>query len=227
LSRSKKEKLLKLKLILVTVLAFAGMAHAQGIMSNISIGAGVEGIFPAGTFTKGITENNFASGGTQATTDSVGGTVDARYDFGRHSAFGVAATYNRNSELFFNNNGEVPNRVKTNDTELIGTYIFRLPSNEKVKPYAMFGGGMVIFSPVTGGFSTGSTPSTDTKPAFAYGFGTDLKVSEHFAIRLQYRGLIRTSPDFKLYSSNVADNTFGTDLRTHVAEPSIQVVYHF
>jgi opacity protein-like surface antigen len=221
---------LKLKLILATVLAFGGMAHAQGIISNLSIGLGFEGIFPAATFTRKVTvtEGNFFSGGTQSTTTSVGAVADVRYDFGRHSAVGLALTVNRNSEIFFNNTGEVPNRVETNNGEFIGTYIFRLPANERVKPYAMFGGGVVRFSPVSGGFITSGTPQADMKAAFAYGFGTDLKVSDHWALRLQYRGLLRSAPDFKLpVSTSDTSSNFGSRLRTHVPEPSIQVVYHF
>ncbi|HVJ04127.1 MAG TPA: outer membrane beta-barrel protein [Candidatus Saccharimonadales bacterium] len=217
---------MKLKLILITVLAFGSMAHAQGIVSNISIGAGFQGVFPAGTFTKNTIEANGAAN-TQSTTSSVGAVADARYDFGRHSAVGLAVTINRSSELFFQGNsfngfnGGTFTRVLSNNSEIIGTYIFRLPSNDRVKPYAMFGGGLVHYSPVDGGFDTGSNPSSDTKAAFAYGFGTDLKFSDHWAIRLQYRGLVRTEPDFKLTSE------FGTQLHTHVAEPSVQLVYHF
>lgn len=217
---------MKLKLILVTVLAFGSMAHAQGFTSNISIGLGFQGIFPAATYTRAITDANFAAGGTQSTTNSAGIVGDARYDFGKHSAIGAALTVNRNTEVFYNNDGQGISRVKTNDFEMIGTYIFRLPINERVKPYAMFGGGMIRFSPVNGGYNNTGTPQADTKPAFAYGFGTDVKVSDHFAVRLQYRGLLHAAPDFKLTSSDPSVN-FGTGLRTHVAEPSIQVVYHF
>ena len=215
---------MKFKLILITVLAFGSMAHAQGIVSNISIGAGFQGIFPAGTFTKNTLEANGAAN-TQSTTSSVGAVADARYDFGRHSAVGLAVTINRSSELFFQGNGfnsGTFTRVLSNNAEVIGSYIFRLPANDRVKPYAMFGGGMIRFSPVDGGFTTGGTPSSETKPAFAYGFGTDLKFTDHWGVRLQYRGLVRTAPDFKL-----ASEPFGTQLHTHVAEPSLQLVYHF
>jgi opacity protein-like surface antigen len=217
---------LKLKFLLITVLAFGGMAHAQGFASNLSIGAGFEGIFPAATFTKSTAEINGAAN-TQATTNSVGIVADARYDFGHHSALDFSFSLNRNSELFLqsasgNFNSSFLERVQTNNAELIGTYIFRLPSNEKVKPYALLGGGIVRFSP-NNNFNTTLSPSTQSKPAFAYGFGTDFKVSERWAIRLQYRGLIRSDPDFKLISSG----PFGTGLKTHVPEPSIELVYHF
>jgi opacity protein-like surface antigen len=60
------------------------------------------------------------------------------------------------------------------------------------------------------------------KAAFAYGLGSDVKVNDRISVRLQYRGLLRSEPDFKLSSA-----PFGTALRVHVPEPSIMVVYHF
>ncbi len=215
---------MKLKLILVTVLAFGSMAHAQGILSNLSVGLGFEGIFPAATFNKTGLTNGTNNPTTQSSTNSVGAIADVRYDFGRHSAVGLALTLNRNSEVFFNAYQNAT-RVQTNNAEMIGTYIFRLPSNERVKPYAMFGGGMVRFAP-NNNYTTGGTPATAMKAAFAYGVGTDLTMTAHWSVRLQYRGLLRADPDFKLSSSSSTD-TFGTGMRSHVAEPSIQVVYHF
>jgi opacity protein-like surface antigen len=214
---------LKLKLVLITVLAFGCMAHAQGFMSNLSLGVGGQGIFPAATTTKD-TANITGFPTTQSTTDSVGVVVGARYDFGRHSALDASFTLNRDSEVFFNSY-QTTTRVQTNNFEIIGNYIFRLPSNEHVKPYAMFGGGMVRFGP-NNDFNTVGTPGSQMKPAFDYGFGTDFKINDHWALRLQYRGLIRSDPDFKLASSDPTAD-FGTGLKTHVPEPSIQLVYHF
>jgi opacity protein-like surface antigen len=218
---------LKFKLILVTILAFGSMAHAQGFVSNLSIGLGFQGVFPSATFTRGAAEVSSTNATTQDTTKSVGATADARYDFGRHSALGFAFTINRASEVF---ESSVQNfsRVKSNDSEFIGTYIFRLPSNPHVKPYAMFGGGLVRFSPVTNEFTTGGTPQTESKPAFAFGFGSDFRISDHFGLRLQYRGLLRGDPDFKLpVDPSTGLKPFGTGPKTMVSEPSIQVVYHF
>jgi len=195
------------------------MAHAQGFMSNVSVGVGFEGIFPAATFTKSAAEVSSTSASTQDTTKSVGVIADARYEFGHHSALDFSFTLNRNSEIYEDPNQNL-SRVQTNNAELIGSYIFRLPSNEKVKPYALLGGGMIRFSP-NNNFTTGLTPSTETKPAFAYGFGSDFKLSERWAVRVQYRGLVRSDPDFKLSGS------FGTALKANVAEPSAELVYHF
>ena len=147
-----------------------------------------------------------------------------RYDFGRHSAFDLSVTVNRNTEYLpiFR---RVPSPViQTNNIEVIGSYIIRLPSKEHLKPYALIGGGMVHFSP-NNNFSSGLIPSSQMKPAFAYGFGTDLPFSDHWAVRLQYRGLVRGEPNFGLATNS--EFGFGTGLKTNVAEPSIAVIYHF
>ncbi len=212
---------MKAKLLVITVLALGCMAHAQGFASNLSIGAGFEGIFPAATFNKSAAEISSTNATTQDTTKSVGAVADARYDFGHHSALDLSVTVNRNTELFEGATQDLT-RVQTNNAEIIGSYIFRLPSTEKVKPYALVGGGMVRFSP-NSNFTT-QTPSTQMKPTFAYGFGFDFKASAHWTVRAQIRDLIRGDPDFKLLS---AAEPFGTGLKTHVPEPAILLVYHF
>ena len=209
---------MKAKLILIVLLALGSVAHAQGFASHFSIGVGLQGIFPGSTFDKDAA----LTGGlpnTQSTTNSVGAVGDLRIDFGHHSALDVSVTVNRNSELFFNGTTRAFDRVQTNNAEIIGSFIFRLPSNDFVKPYALVGGGVVRFSPRDSFIATG-VPAVDTKPAFAYGFGADFPFGDHLALRLQYRGLVRSSPDFKLVD-------FGTGLKTHVAEPSVQLVWHF
>jgi opacity protein-like surface antigen len=211
---------LKLKLLLITVLAFGGMAQAQGFISNLSVGAGFEGIFPAATFTKSLAEVSSSSASTQDTTKSVGVVVDARYEFGHHSALDFSFTLNRNTEIY-EDPTQALTHVQTNNAEMIGSYIVRLPSNEKLKPYVLIGGGMVRFSPNTDFTVDNGSPSVNTKPAFAYGFGSDFKLSERWALRAQYRGLVRSEPDFKL------TGIFGTGLKTHVPEPSLVLVYHF
>ncbi|MGC2209523.1 MAG: outer membrane beta-barrel protein [Candidatus Korobacteraceae bacterium] len=215
---------MKHKLIFITVLALGSMAHAQGFLSNLSLGAGGEGIFPGSSFTRSAAINSFGTNNTtQSTSNSIGGLGDVRYDFGRHSAFDLSVTVNRSTE-YSEYSGEYPEFIQSNNFELIGSYIIRLPAKEHLKPYFLVGGGMVHFSP-NNNFSTGLTPSSQFKPAFAYGFGTDLPVSDHWAVRLQYRGLVRGEPNFGLAANNI--NGFGSGLKTNVAEPSIAFIYHF
>ena len=209
---------MKSKLMLITVLALGAMAHAQGFVSKLSFGLGGQGIFPGATFTRSTAEN-FGAADTQSTSNSIGAVGGVRYDFGHHSAVDLAVTVNRDTEYTFigaSGVGGFIESVQTNNAEIIGSYVFRLPSNPHVKPYAMLGGGVVRFSP-TGVGSVAGIPQVDTKPTFAYGFGTDFRLSDHFYLRLQYRGLVRSEPDFKLASNPLTP--FGSGLKTHVAEP--------
>jgi len=210
------------------LLACVSLAHAQGFMSNLSIGFGGMGVFPGSTVQKSAFEAGYGlNPPTQTTSNSIGGIVDARYDFGHHSALGASVGFNRSTSYFWDNE-QTYNYIKSNNIEIIGDYIFRLPSNERVKPYAEFGGGMIHFSPVTG-YRASGTPQDQMKAAFSYGSGCDFKLTDHWSLRLQYRGLVRGDPDFKLYvaPSSTAGGGFGTQLKAHVAEPGIQLVYHF
>jgi opacity protein-like surface antigen len=212
---------LKAKLVLMLILALGGLAQAQDKLSHLSVAAGLEGIFPGATFTKGQAET-FNTAEAQTTTKSVGAVGDLRFDFGHHSALDLAVTVNRDSELFLPSAGLLT-RVQTNNMEIIGSYIFRLPSRPRLKPYVLVGGGAVRFSP-NNDFTTSGVPQTQMKPAFAYGFGCDVPFGDHLGLRLQYRGLIRSEPDFDLHSGI---QPFGTGLKTHIPEPSVQVLYHF
>jgi opacity protein-like surface antigen len=199
------------------------MAHAQGFLSNLSLGAGGQGIFPASTFTRSLALANSPNVGTQAASNSIGGLGDVRYDFGRHSAFDLSFTFNRSTQYYYPST-QFLNFVQSNNLEIIGSYIIRLPAKEHLKPYFLIGGGAVHFSP-NNNFSTGIAPSSQMKPAFAYGFGTDFPFSDRWAVRLQYRGLVMSEPNFGLATND--PNGFGTGLKMHVVEPSIAVIYHF
>lgn len=215
---------MKRKLIFVTILALGSMAHAQGFLSNLSIGAGGEGIFPGSSFSRSAAINSFGSNNTtESTSNSIGGLGDVRYDFGRHSAFDISVTVNRSTE-YSEFAAESIVFVQTNNFEVIGSYIIRLPAKEHLKPYFLLGGGMVHFSP-NNNLSTGLVPSSQFKPAFAYGFGTDLPFNDHWAVRLQYRGLVRGEPNLGLAVNN--ENGFGSGVKVNVAEPSIALIYHF
>lgn len=213
---------MKSKLILITVLALGSIAHAQGFVSHLSAGAGMQGVFASSTFSQSAL---FQPSTTQTTTNSVGVVGDLRLDFGHHSAMDLSVTFNRNSEIstFVSNQAPLGQRyrVQTDNAEIIGSYIYRFHSIAHVKPYALAGGGMVRFNPIDE--TTPDFPQNQSKPAFAYGGGADFPISEHLALRLQYRGLLRTSPDFSLQASD----HFGTQAKAHVIEPSVQIVYHF
>jgi opacity protein-like surface antigen len=90
----------------------------------------------------------------------------------------------------------------------------------KFSPYALAGGGGLIFRPTDngGGFVPGA--ETQAKGAFLYGGGADYALTRHFSLRAEYRGFVYKNPDFGLATLH-ADNW------THTAQPSAGIVFHF
>lgn len=216
---------MKRTLIFVTVLALGTLAQAQGLRSRISLAAGGQGIFPASTFTR---DSNGFNAVSQTSKKSLGGIGSVRINFGSHSAFDFSVTGNRGAEYsdrIASGYGLYPDFIKSNNLEFIGSYVFRLPETHRFKPYFLIGGGMVHFSPIDNGFTTSQVPKSETKGAFAYGFGADVNFNARWGLRLQYRGLVRGDPDFGLLNNGASP--FGTGTKTHVVEPSLQLVYHF
>jgi opacity protein-like surface antigen len=96
----------------------------------------------------------------------------------------------------------------------------KLPSFARLQPYAIAGGGALVFDPAgnAGGNFAGAT--TETRGAFVYGAGADYAFSRHISLRAQYRGYVYKAPDFNLAGLN-------TDSWTHIAQPSAGIVFRF
>lgn len=110
--------------------------------------------------------------------------------------------------------------AQANAHELTAAYMLKLPRGKFV-PFFTVGGGALIFSPNSNYFlSSTDTPSTQAKAAFLYGAGFDYNVSKNIAFRMQYRGLTFKTPDLSTVDLN-------TGTTSHIAEPSVGVVFHF
>jgi opacity protein-like surface antigen len=66
-----------------------------------------------------------------------------------------------------------------------------------------------------------------TEGALLYGGGVDYRLFGRLALRLQYRGFVYGSPDFKVNSSTNGAISFVTSTKGHMAEPSIGLVFRF
>jgi hypothetical protein len=78
----------------------------------------------------------------------------------------------------------------------------------------------LIFNPTDnpGGFVAGA--DRQTKPAFVYGGGTNIYITERFGIRAEYRGFVYKQADFGLDALN-------SDKYAHTAQPSVGFVIRF
>jgi outer membrane immunogenic protein len=148
---------------------------------------------------------------------SGGFLVGYSYQFNKWIAAEGNYGYSRNSQNFVTLGG--PSAVQTDLHEAIGSVVVYLPGgNRNIQPYALGGGGAVIFNP-TDKFVVAGT-DRQTRGAFVYGGGANFRISNNIAFRAEYRGLLYKVPDFGLDQLNL-------DKFTHLAQPSAGIVFRF
>ena len=158
-------------------------------------------------------------GNSQRATDTGGFTVGYRYHFNRWLAAEGNYGFDRNTQEYFGGFGE--SRVQANVHAVTGDVVLSLPLRiGRISPYALAGGGGLIFDPRGNIGASVPGASTQGKGAFLYGAGADYALSRHFSLRAEYRGLVYKNPDFGLRALN-------TDNWTHTAQPSAGIVFHF
>jgi len=190
----------------ITLLTVAAMG--QEVRHEIS----VQG---TGFFTK----DSDGNGVSRTTTKTGGLQVGYRYNINHWFSAEGNYGFDRNTQIYFSDGGQ--SRVQANVHGITADLVVHLPINIiKFSPYAIVGGGALIFRPT--GNSDGSVPGADnqSKGAFLYGAGADYLLTRHFSLRAEYRGFVYKDPDFSLWSLR-------TDSWTHTAQPSAGVVYRF
>jgi opacity protein-like surface antigen len=194
--------------VISSVLLLSICAVSQEVKNEIS----VQG---TGFFTKDSTGNGIS----RTTTNTGGILVGYRYHVNRWLSAEANYGYDRNTQKYFSNAGFAG--VQSNVHALTADAVVNLPlSIGKFSPYALAGGGSLIFNPT--GNNGGSVPGADTqaKGAFLYGVGTNYVLSRRFSLRAEYRGFVYKDPDFGI-------NALNTGSWTHSAQPSAGIVYRF
>ena len=183
--------------IIVLLLGFA--ATAQEIKHEIT----VQG---SGFFTKQTT----GSGITSKPTNAGGFMMGYRANLNNWFAVEGDYDYFRNSQKFLAPKSFT--QVRTNVNAITAAGVLKLPAFRNVRPFAIAGGGVMVFDPRT---HIGN--GNQARGTFVYGGGADLPVMKHVALRAQYRGFVYKVPDFD--ASNIKVDKF-----THSAVPSAGVV---
>jgi opacity protein-like surface antigen len=124
--------------------------------------------------------------------------------------------------------------------EYSGGYVRNFLEKGKFQPFFLVGAGALAFSPNSTWVFFPDLPNDipnhiqinvnavkQTEPALLYGVGVDYKLPWRFALRLQYRGLYYSNPDFKVNTLNGSAISFVSGYRGHMAEPSIGLVFRF
>jgi opacity protein-like surface antigen len=166
-----------------------------------------------------FTKDSSGDGISRTTTNTGGLQIGYRYNINRWLSAEANYGFDRNTQRYFSGFGE--NRVQSNVHGVTADVVVKLPFHiSRFSPYALAGGGGLIFHPTGNG--GGAVPGADTqaKGAFLYGAGADYALTRHFSLRAEYRGFVYKDPDFGLQGLK-------TDSWTHTAQPSAGIVYRF
>jgi len=203
---------------------FTSVGLSQDNRFDVSLGG-------AAVFSKQSTGN-----GTVLTpTNSGAALITGRYRFSTRSSVEINYAHTLNSQIYFAS--PLTYRIQNTIAEYSGAYVFSFLQTKTVEPFVFGGAAALIFYPsyslnTINDVQTYIPASQQTKPAVLYGAGLDYRIfsslplirkspiSNHLAVRLQYRGLVYKAPDFKV------QNLFTGD-RGHMAEPSVGIVVKF
>jgi outer membrane immunogenic protein len=191
------------------VLTAVGLAQEDGHFDVSVGGAGV------------ITRQSTGHGTIVNPTNSAAPLVSFRVRFNaKHS---IIANYSTTHDGQIYTLGAHFDRVQSTVTELSAAYVFNPVQIGKFEPFVMAGAGSLTFNPGSTFIDTLQVPVAAVKQntlGYLYGAGLDYRVREHIAVRLQYRGLVYRTPDFK--NPGLFTGSLG-----QLAEPSIGIVFRF
>jgi outer membrane immunogenic protein len=181
-------------------------AVAQEDRSEVSVQG--TGFFTTDTAGNGVRDH---------VTNTGGFLIGYRYSINRWLAAEADYGYDRNTQIYFGNGS---GRVQSNVHQATGVGVVKLPGFARLQPYALAGGGALVFDPTgnAGGSFAGAT--WDAKGAFVYGVGADYAFTRHISFRAEYRGYVYKAPDFSLTGLN-------TNAWAHTAQPSAGIAFRF
>lgn len=199
-----------IKLAVATTLTLAVLQSATAVAQESRSEISVQG---TGFFTK----DSDGNGVRNHVTNTGGFVIGYRYNINRWLAGEADYGYDRNTQIYF---GSGFGRVQSNVHQATGEAVVKLPGLFRLQPYALAGGGALMFDPTgnAGGSFGGAT--WQAKGAFVYGGGADYAFTRHISLRAEYRGFLYKAPDFNLASLN-------TNAWTHTAQPSAGIVFRF
>ena len=199
-----------MKLALSTAVGVTALQSMTAVAQEVRSEISVQG---TGFFTK----DSDANGIQNHVTNTGGFLIGYRYNINRWLAAEANYGYDRNTQIYFSSGSA---RVQSNIHQATGEAVVKLPTLLRLQPYALAGGGALMFDPTgnAGGSFTGAT--WQAKGAFVYGAGADYAITRHISLRAEYRGYVYKAPDFNLASLN-------SNAWTHTAQPSAGIVYRF
>jgi opacity protein-like surface antigen len=170
-----------------------------------------------------ITKQAEGNGVTQTATQSAFWLANLRRRIAPR--FGVEVNFARNHNSQKYDTGSYNYRIQDQISEFSGALVFSPYSTARLETFVLAGGGVLYFSPNTVTINDNPVAiqtSRQGRGAVLYGAGVDYHLFYRFALRLQYRGLFYSPPDFKAQVTPLF-----TGARGHMAEPSVGIVFRF
>jgi hypothetical protein len=136
------------------------------------------------------TGSSSGNGIQDSPTESMGGLATFRQSFKPWLGYELNYSYTRFSERY----SSFPFAVEHNLHEATGAYLVQGPKLFGVEPFATVGGGWMVYLPTAAG---GQNLNQQFQLALLYELGLNYPVmTEHFGLRVEYRGLVNKTPAF-------------------------------
>lgn len=194
----------------ITVMGFVLLISITAVAQETRSEVSVQG---TGFFTK----DSNGDGIQNKATETGGLLIGYRYNITRWLAAEANYGYDRNTQSYI---GSTSARVQSNIHQITGSAVVKLPGFARILPYALVGGGGLIFDPTANAGATFAGATSQARGAFLYGGGADYALTRHLLFRAEYRGFVYKAPGFNLASLN-------TSAWTHTAQPSAGIVFPF
>lgn len=168
-----------------------------------------------------IGKQTSGNGTVQIPTTNVGFLGTARFRFQKKASLEV--NWGRANDTQKYVTSALQYRIPTTINEFSGAFVFTPMETKRFKPFLLIGGGALVLNPnntLIGGNAQALEGVRQTRPAVLYGGGVDYHLISFLSLRLQYRGLFYSPPDFRLPG-------LFTGGRGHFAEPAVGIVVRF
>jgi opacity protein-like surface antigen len=196
--------------VVVVICVFGCAAKAQDGRWDISVsGAGV------------LSRQTSGNGIVLAPTQGSGIVFSVARRLGSNAALQFNFGHNDNSQKYAA--AGVDYRIKSTVSEFSAALVIGFKQGEKFKPFVFGGAGGIVFNPDS--TLIDETPQDigakrQTRSGILYGGGVDYRLLSRVSLRLQYRGLFYSPPNYHV------QNLF-TGGRGHMAEPAVGLVFNF
>ncbi len=168
-----------------------------------------------------ITKRTSGNGTTQLPTDNIGFLATGRWHLSKRFAFEANWGHSDDTQRYVTS--ALQYRIPTTMSEFSGAFVFMPMQTKRLKPFLLIGGGGLVFNPnnlLIEGIPQSQQGIRQTRPAVLYGGGVDYHLISLLSLRLQYRGLFYSPPDF-------GQPGLFTGGRGHLAEPTIGLAVRF